>query len=147
VYLRVLLRGFGYTQNKPTEIWEDNASCIKMSENLTNSDRLGHVDIKVHYLRDLVRDGHVKLVKYAGPQNVSDALTKILARRAFEKHREYMWSALFSLLSLVQSILKSPLEWPISFSCQGSFLCLSSLGKRDRWLKVSSICPHKGRVK
>ncbi len=26
VYLRVLLRGFGYTQKKPTEIWEDNAS-------------------------------------------------------------------------------------------------------------------------
>jgi len=28
VYLRVLLRGFGYTHNKPTEIWEDNTSCI-----------------------------------------------------------------------------------------------------------------------
>ena len=36
-------------------------------------------------------DGHVKLVKCAGTQNVSDALTKSLARPAFEKHREYMW--------------------------------------------------------
>ncbi len=41
--------------------------------------------------RSLVRDGHVKLVKCAGTQNVSDALTKSLARPAFEKHREYMW--------------------------------------------------------
>ena len=46
-----------------------------------------HVDVKVHYLRDLVRDDHVKLVKCAGTQNVSDALT----RPAFEKHREHMW--------------------------------------------------------
>jgi hypothetical protein len=38
VYLRVLLRGFGYTQKKLTEIWEDNASCIMMSENPTNRD-------------------------------------------------------------------------------------------------------------
>ena len=91
VYLRVLLRGFGYTQKKPTEIWEDNASCIMMSENPNNRDRSRHVDVKVHYLRDLVRDGHVKLVKCAGTQNVSDALTKSLARPAFEKHREYMW--------------------------------------------------------
>jgi hypothetical protein len=91
VYLRVLLRGFGYTQKKPTEIWEDNASCIMMSENPTNRDRSRHVDVKVHYLRDLVRDGHVKLVKCAGTQNVSDALTKSLARPAFEKHREYTW--------------------------------------------------------
>ena len=51
----------------------------------------GHVDVKVHFLRDLVRDGHVKLVECAGTQNVSDALTKRLARPAFEKHREYMW--------------------------------------------------------
>ena len=75
VYLRALLRGFGYTQKGPTEIWEDNASCIMMSENPTNRDRSRHVDVKVHFLRDLVRDGHVKLLKCAGPQNVFDALT------------------------------------------------------------------------
>jgi hypothetical protein len=61
-----------------------------MSKNHTNRDRSTHVDVKVHFLRDLVRDGHVKLLKYAGPQNVSDSLTKSLPRPAFEKHREFM---------------------------------------------------------
>jgi hypothetical protein len=74
----------------PTEIWEDNASCIMMSENPNNRDRSRHVDVKVHFLRYVVRDGHVKLLKCAGPQNVSDALTKSLSRPAFEKHREFM---------------------------------------------------------
>ncbi len=90
-YLRVFLRGFGYTQKKPTDIWEDNASRIIMRQNPTNLDRSRHVDVKVHYLRDLLRDGHVKLVKCAGTQNVSDTLTKSLVRPDFEKHREYMW--------------------------------------------------------
>ena len=49
-----------------------------------------YVDVKVHFLRDLVRDGHVKLLKCEGPQNVSDTLTKSLPRPAFEKHREFM---------------------------------------------------------
>ena len=62
-----------------------------MRENPTNRDRSRHVDVKVHYLRDLVREGHVKLVKCAGTQNVSDTLTKSLTRPVFEKHREYMW--------------------------------------------------------
>jgi hypothetical protein len=66
VYLRTLLRGFGYTHRGPTEIWEDNALCIMMSENPTNRDRSRHVDVKVHFLRDLVRDGHVKLLKCEG---------------------------------------------------------------------------------
>ena len=61
-YLRTLLKGFGCTQRDPTEIWEDNTSCIMMSENLTNRDRSRHVDVKVHFLRDLVRDGHMRLL-------------------------------------------------------------------------------------
>ncbi len=36
VHLRLLLRGFGYTRKKPTEIWEDNAPWIMRSENPTN---------------------------------------------------------------------------------------------------------------
>ena len=50
-----------------------------------------HVDTRVHYLRELVRDGHVKLLKCAGPQNVADALTQSLPRPALSKHRQYMW--------------------------------------------------------
>ena len=90
VYLRALLRGFGYCQKGDTEIWEDNVSYIMMSENPTNRDRSRHVDVKVHFLRDLFRDGQIKLVKCAGKQNVSDALTKSLPRPAFEKYKEYM---------------------------------------------------------
>jgi hypothetical protein len=55
VYLREILKGFGHPQKKTTEIWEDNVSCIMMSENPTNRDRSRHVDVKVHYLRDLSR--------------------------------------------------------------------------------------------
>ena len=39
LYLRALLKGFAYLQHGPTEIWEDNASCILMSENPTNCER------------------------------------------------------------------------------------------------------------
>ncbi len=40
VYLREILKGFGHSQKQPTELWEDNDSCILMSENPTNRDRL-----------------------------------------------------------------------------------------------------------
>ncbi len=59
-----------------------------MIENPTDGDRS-------NYLRDLVREGHVKLVKCTGTQNVSDVLTKNLVRPVFEKHREYMWGTAF----------------------------------------------------
>ena len=46
--------------------------------------------MKVHFLCDLVRDGHVKIIMCAGTKNVSDVLTKSLSRPVFEKHREFM---------------------------------------------------------
>ena len=33
------------------------ASCIRMSENPTNRERSRHVDVCVHFLRDMERDG------------------------------------------------------------------------------------------
>ncbi len=91
VYLRALLRGFNFRQVGATEIWEDNASCIMMSENPANRERTRHVDTRVHSFRELVREGDVKLLKCAGPQNVADALTKSLPRPALAKHRQCMW--------------------------------------------------------
>ena len=44
--------------------------------------------MRVHFLRDMVCDGVVKLIKCAGMQNVADMLTKSLPKPAFHKHRE-----------------------------------------------------------
>jgi hypothetical protein len=57
IYLRALLRGFNFRQVGATEIWEDNASCIMMSENPANRERTRHVDTRVHYLRELDHAG------------------------------------------------------------------------------------------
>jgi hypothetical protein len=81
------------TQKGPTQTGEDTASCIMMSENptkYTHRDHCRHVDVKVHFLRDPARDGHVKLVKCAGTQNVSECLRRLdeKFRPAFDNWRD-----------------------------------------------------------
>ena len=100
-----------------------------MSKNHTNRDRSTHVDVKVHFLRDLVRDGHVKLLKYAGPQNDSDTLTKSLPRPAFEKHREFMvgtrvpFSAFYAKVTKsFEPIVASVIKLPIPMNSKKSFV-------------------------
>ena len=114
LYLRALLKGFSCPQTKPTEIWEDNASCIMMSENPTNRERSRHVDVRVHFLRDMVRDGAVKLLKCAGTQNVADALTKSLPKPAFHKHREFMQGTAQSFSAFFASAHASPVAAYVS---------------------------------
>jgi hypothetical protein len=114
LYLRALLKGFSCPQQKPTEIWEDNASCIMMSENPTNRERSRHVDVRVHFLRDMVRDGAVKLLKCAGTQNVADALTKSLPKPAFHKHREFMQGTAQSFSAFFAGAHASPVAAYVS---------------------------------
>jgi hypothetical protein len=105
-----------------------------MSENLTNRDRSRHVDVKTHYLRDLVVAGHVKLVKCTGTQNVSDVLTKSLKRPVFEKHREHMWGTrvpFSSFFSTVETKIAPVVDYSIKLS---KFISSSN---RDRKTKCA----------
>jgi hypothetical protein len=114
LYLRTLLKGLACPQTQPTELWEDNASCILMSENPTNRERSRHVDVRVHFLRDMVRDGAVKLIKCAGTQNVADALSKSLPKPAFHKHREFLHGTVKSFSAFYAAVHVTPVAAYVS---------------------------------
>jgi hypothetical protein len=73
-------------------VLQRSGKITRVSENPTNRERSRHVDVRVHFLRHMVRDGSVKLIKCAGTQNIADTLTKSLPRPAFHKHRELLKS-------------------------------------------------------
>eukprot|EP00961_Rhodomonas_salina_P209391 2826648-Rhodomonas_salina.1 len=78
IYLRVMLRGFGHEQSKPTVVWEDKAACIQIANNPVNRKFTRHIDVRCYFVWDLVRDDIMTLVKCAGTHNVANALTKSL---------------------------------------------------------------------
>eukprot|EP00961_Rhodomonas_salina_P085809 1152380-Rhodomonas_salina.2 len=56
VYLRNLLAHLGYEQKEVTRVYEDNAACIKMSENAANPCSSRHIDTRVHFILELMPD-------------------------------------------------------------------------------------------
>ena len=51
-------------------------------------DKSKHIEIKYHYIRDMVQRGAVKLQYVATDEQIVDVLTKPLARVKFEYFRE-----------------------------------------------------------
>ena len=47
-------------------------------------DKSKHIEIKYHYIRDMVQRGVVKLLYVATEEQIADVLTKPLARLKFE---------------------------------------------------------------
>lgn len=72
----------------PTDIWCDNQSCIKLSENPVFHDKSKHIEVRYHYIRDMVEKGVVKLQYLATDLQVADVLTKLLSKVKLEYFRE-----------------------------------------------------------
>ena len=66
-------------------IHSDNQSCVKLSENPVSHDSSKHVEIKFHYIRDMV-------LRKAVLMQIADVLTKPLAKSKFEYFRDKNWN-------------------------------------------------------
>ena len=85
--IRNLLKEIGLPMNEPTKIFEDNQSCISIANNASSIGRTKHLDVKFHFVRELITMGEILLVYCVSNENVADIFTKPLDRKSFEKFR------------------------------------------------------------
>jgi hypothetical protein len=90
LYLRIIMREFGFPQNWPSHLYEDSRAVIAMAENPSNRKGARHIDTREHFVDQLVKDHIIKLVPCRTNKMVADALTKNLPAPAFEQHRAVM---------------------------------------------------------
>ena len=90
IWLRKLLVGLFGRELRPTVIYCDNQSCIKLSENPVFHDQSKHIEIRYHFIRDWVQRGAVQLVYVSTDDQVADILTKSLLKGKHEHFRDLM---------------------------------------------------------
>ena len=88
LYLRIIMREFGFPQLGPMHLHEDSRAVIAMAENPSKGAR--HIITREHFVDQLVKDRIIKLVQYRTNKMVSDAMTKNLPAPVFEQHRSTM---------------------------------------------------------
>ena len=88
VWLRKLLFDLFNIQLDAICIYCDNQGCVKLAENSVFHDKSKHVEIKYHYIQDMVQRGEVNLLYVAMNEQIIDVLTKPLARVKFEYFKE-----------------------------------------------------------
>jgi hypothetical protein len=84
IWLQKLLTSLFDLEMEATMILCDNQSCIKMTKNPVFHDKMKHIEIRYHYIRDIVQKGVVKLQYVGIDEHVADVLSKPLSRVKFE---------------------------------------------------------------
>ena len=65
-------------------VYSDSQSAIHLSKNPVYHERTKHIDVKFHFIRDLISNGVVKLLKIDTEDNPSDMGTKIVTNTKFK---------------------------------------------------------------
>ena len=90
LYLRIIMREFGFPHLGPMHLYEDSRAVIAMAENPRRRNGARHIDTREHFVDQHVKDRIVKLVQCRTNKMVADALTKNLSAPVFEQHRATM---------------------------------------------------------
>ena len=83
LWVSMALTELGVKQSKPMKIYIDNQAAQRLAENPVNQDRTKHIDVRYHFIRQVIASGKVVLEYVDTKKNVSDLLTKSTSRKVF----------------------------------------------------------------
>jgi hypothetical protein len=87
-WARQFLSELGFSQTNPTIIFEDNLSAIHMVNNGNDHGRTKHIDIRYHFIRQMLLEKQIVLKHLSTHQMHADMLTKALSTNKFREFRD-----------------------------------------------------------
>lgn len=86
-WLRNLLRELHTPLSSATLVYCDNVSAVYLSCNPVQHQRTKHIEIDIHFVRDLVATGQVRVLHVPSRYQYADIFTKGLPSALFEEFR------------------------------------------------------------
>lgn len=83
IWLTQLSEELGVKSKDPITIFCDNQSAIQLSESDGYRQRSKHIDIRYHFIRNVIKEGKIKIVYINTKENVADSLTKAVTSEKF----------------------------------------------------------------
>ncbi|KAF7130275.1 hypothetical protein RHSIM_Rhsim10G0139300 [Rhododendron simsii] len=90
VWLRRIRSDMEHKEEGPTVIYCDNMSAIAMSKNPVFHGRTKQIELRHHFIRDLVQNGEIQLEFVNTKEQLADIMTKSVASEKFTQFHEVM---------------------------------------------------------
>lgn len=86
MWLRTFLKEIQGTAMSTTKLLIDNQSALNLVKNTEHHKLTKHIDVKYHYIRELVAKEEIKTVYVPSDKQLADFLTKPLSRDKFKSN-------------------------------------------------------------
>lgn len=85
MWLKQLLKDLGLTHSLPTILYCDNNVALSIASNLVHHERMKHIEIDTHFIREKVQNNIVQPHYIPSDLQLADILTKILPTQQHNK--------------------------------------------------------------
>nr|GFA47822.1 retrovirus-related Pol polyprotein from transposon TNT 1-94 [Tanacetum cinerariifolium] len=89
IWLRGLLEELGVELNRVT-VNCDNQGAIHLSRNHVFHERTKHINVRYHFIREVLEAKTVEVLKVGTEHNAADALTKVVPRHKLQHCLEFL---------------------------------------------------------
>jgi len=83
IWLRSLVDNLGLKQDI-TVVYCDSQNVIHLSRNQMYHERIKHIDVRYHFLREIISQGNIIVKKIGTFDNVADMFTKLIPISIFQ---------------------------------------------------------------
>ena len=83
IWLQGLVADLGVIQEKVT-VYCDSQSAIHLAKNQVHHSRTKHIDVRFHFIREILEEGNILLQKINTAENPTDMLTKVVSGVKFQ---------------------------------------------------------------
>ena len=91
LFVKMIIESMGMDVKIPIKLRADNIGAIFLAKNTTTSQRTKHIDVRYHFIRELIEDGTLEIEFVKTTENGADVYTKNTSSELFYKHTgEYM---------------------------------------------------------
>ena len=119
--------------SSPVTILNDNQSAIALASTPAFAARSRHFNLRVHWLKQVVREGIIRVIFVRTDANVADALTKALAKAKLVPFRDEMLTGYQFREDQLYTCLTSLKEFSMStFNC----MCCSETGQTTLFFNI-----------
>jgi len=88
IWMKRILKEIGHEQDEEMVLFCDNTSTIKLSNNAVMHGKSKPIRVRYHFLRELTKEGVIKLVCCSTEEQLADIMTKPLKMTSFQRIRE-----------------------------------------------------------
>ena len=86
-WLRQLLQELSCPVDRATVVYCDNVSAVYLFANAVHHRRTKHIELDIHFVREQVALGHIRVLHVSTSQQFADIMTKGLPTTSFEEFR------------------------------------------------------------